>query len=202
MRKTGYLFAAGLLLSVLMEMTSPTIAHQVKVSGNVGGTAHIEPNDNPKAGTPSLAWFALTRSGGELIPLEDCNCRLRVYAQPRQPGDTPIQEPTLQPVSADGYRNVPGADVTFPQVGAYELVLQGEPTKSEDFLPFELTFGVTVAAGQTASPEPAITPESEPDSIATPAANSASDSPSWLIWLASVGVLAIGFLLLVFRLRK
>lgn len=202
MKKTGYSFAAGLLLSVLLGITTPAIAHQVEVSGNVGGTAHIEPNDNPKAGTPSLTWFALTRAGGEIIPLADCDCRLSVYTQPRQPDDAPIQQPSLQPVSAEGYRDVPGANITFPQVGAYELVLQGEPTRADDFSPFELTFGVTVAVGQTASPAPAATPENEAGSIATPAANSAPENPNWLLWIVPVGVLAIGLLLLAFRSRK
>lgn len=214
-RNTTGLVVAGLVLTglvgaELMGTSAPTIAHQVQIADDVGGTVHIEPNDNPRAGTPSLAWFALTRQGGELIPLQDCTCQLSVYAQPRQPGDLPVQQPLLQPVAAEGYQNVPGANITFPQIGAYELVLQGEPTTSEDFLPFELTFAVTVATGQAGSPSPVpVTPDtessaSEPESIApTPIANApATEQQTWLFWIVPLVVLAIGLVGWRLRWRK
>lgn len=201
------LVVAGFVVTELMGAIAPAIAHQVQIADDVGGTVHIEPNDNPRAGTPSLAWFALTRQGGELIPLQDCNCRLSVYAQPRQPDDAPVQQPLLQPVAAEGYQNVPGADITFPQVGAYELVLQGEPTASEDFLPFELTFAVTVATGQAtspaASPSPVISPDTEPPasdpgSIIAPALG----QQTWLFWTIPLVVVAIGLVGWRLRWRK
>jgi len=36
-------------------------AHTVKISGDVAAVFHIEPEHNPRAGKPSLTWFALTR---------------------------------------------------------------------------------------------------------------------------------------------
>ncbi|GAB4478760.1 MAG: hypothetical protein OHK0037_40830 [Elainellaceae cyanobacterium] len=122
----------------------PGLAHQVQVSGDVGGTVHIEPRDNPRAGTASPVWFALARRGGQTIPLSACNCQLAVYAQPRRQGDAPILSPALQAVSAEGREGVPGATVTFPRAGAYELVLRGRPVTSGAFTPFELRFLVTV----------------------------------------------------------
>ncbi|MEB3356701.1 MAG: hypothetical protein VKK04_08245 [Synechococcales bacterium] len=125
--------------------TAPAIAHTVEVSGNVGGTLHIEPNDTPRAGEPHLTWFALTRRGGRSIPLSACNCELAVYAQPYRPGDAPIAQPRLNAIAAEGYSGIPGADITFPRAGGYELVLQGRPVVAGDFAPFELRFSVTVA---------------------------------------------------------
>ncbi|GAB4374720.1 MAG: hypothetical protein Kow00121_19540 [Elainellaceae cyanobacterium] len=179
--------------------TIPANAHKVQVSGEVGGTMHIEPNDNPRAGDPSLAWFALTQQGGTQIPLSDCNCRLAIYSQSVEAGATPVQEPTLTPVDAEGYENVPGAEITFPQVGAYELVLQGEPTTPDAFQPFELNFEVTVATGQTspqATAEPSA-PEPAPSAIATepqPTSTRSSNSVLWL-WIALPLLIlgAIGF---------
>jgi hypothetical protein len=134
------------LLVALPVGLSPQIApaHEVELSNEVGGTLHVDPNDNPKAGTASLAWIALTRRGGQPIPLADCNCKLSVYAQPHQAGNAPIQQPTLSATALEGRTGVPSASITFPRAGAYELVLQGSPVKTGAFAPFELRFAVTV----------------------------------------------------------
>jgi hypothetical protein len=124
----------------------PVQAHKVELDANVGGTLHIEPNDIPKAGANSLIWIALTQAGGEVIPLSDCDCGLRIYADTYSEGETPIAEPNLKAVSAEGYTAIPGADYVFPEVGAYTLVIAGNPTDTADFAPFELSFEVTVAA--------------------------------------------------------
>lgn len=121
------------------------IAHQVEIAGDVGGTIHIEPNDTPKAGETSLAWFALTKRGGETIPLADCNCSLDIYYAPYTEGDTPFSCPDFRAISSEGYEGIPGADVTFPKPGTYDLVVTGIPTTEATFDPFTLTFSVTVA---------------------------------------------------------
>ncbi|NET48233.1 MAG: hypothetical protein F6K09_05815 [Merismopedia sp. SIO2A8] len=121
------------------------IAHQVETSGEVGGTIHIEPNDRPRAGEEHLIWFALTKRGGQAIPLDACDCTLEVYTQPYGAEDEAIETPELRAISAERYNNIPGADVTFPRAGAYDLVLTGSPATSGTFSPFELTFSVTVA---------------------------------------------------------
>ena len=121
------------------------IAHQVEIAGDVGGTIHIEPNDTPKAGESSLAWFALTKRGGESIPLADCDCNLDIYHAPYSPGDKPFSCPDFRAVSSEGYEGIPGADVTFPEPGSYDLVVTGKPTTTGTFESFELTFSVTVA---------------------------------------------------------
>ena len=121
------------------------IAHQVEIAGDVGGTIHIEPNDTPKAGETALAWFALTKRGGEAIPLADCNCNLDIYHAPYTPGDKPFSCPDFRSVSSEGYEDIPGADVTFPEPGSYDLVVTGDPVTPGAFEPFELVFSVTVA---------------------------------------------------------
>jgi hypothetical protein len=182
-------------LSVAASLTGSAIAHQVQISGDVGGTMHIEPNDNPRAGESSLTWFALTRQGGELLPLEACDCRLTVYTQP---GETIVESPPLEAVSAEGYVGIPGAGITFPQVGAYELVLQGEPVIPEDFQSFELRFPVTVTAGQPA-PNPPVesnieeeqAPPSVTDSASEPARQpSAADHQ--IFWQAGIVLALVG----------
>ncbi|MEM8805980.1 MAG: hypothetical protein AAGF01_08130 [Cyanobacteria bacterium P01_G01_bin.38] len=126
------------------------MAHKVELDGSVGATLHIEPNDTPRAGESALTWFALAKRGGESVPLADCDCQLAVFSKSES---EPVLEPELKAVSAEGYKDIPGADINFPQVGAYELVLTGAPINDEGFEAFELRFPVTVAAGQVAAPE-------------------------------------------------
>ncbi|MGB0564006.1 MAG: hypothetical protein ACPGVO_19730, partial [Spirulinaceae cyanobacterium] len=98
----------------MLLTTWPVLAHQIELADGVGATLHIEPNDTPKAGEPSEVWFALTRRGGEIIPLADCDCTLTVYSGSQTAAETdsetdtdPLLEPTLQPVAAEGYEAIP-----------------------------------------------------------------------------------------------
>ena len=138
---------AETLLILVTLLITPASAHKVQIAEDVGGTLHIEPNDNPKAGEPSLAWVALTRKGGQVIPLQECNCKLSVYSQPRTQQTTPLLSPPLKAISTEGYQGIPGASVVFPSPGAYQLQLSGTPASGANFKPFELKFTVTVAAG-------------------------------------------------------
>ena len=131
-----------------LQTSSRALAHQVEVQADVGATLHIEPDDTPRAGEEVLAWFALTRKGGQTIPLKDCDCTLAVSVQSGRSQATPTLEPALKAVEAEGYEGIPGATFTFPEVGAYTLVINGTPKQANDFTPFELAFDVTVAAGE------------------------------------------------------
>ena len=210
---------SGIAWLLLLAFTMPVLAHQVDVSEEVGGTLHIEPNDFPRAGESSLAWFALTQKGGAVIPLTNCDCKLSIYVQPYGIGDGPIEQPPLTAVSAEGYEGIPGAEITFPGVGAYELVLTGQPTTSADFTPFELRYEVTVAAGQTqaaAPPKPTGSAPSPPlsEAISTESIDTNPETQSPLsdpnlaspLWrksaLLMTGILAVGLLWGVIKLKK
>ncbi len=147
-------FFVSLVSTVVLPL--PAIAHQVELEENVGATLHIEPNDTPRAGEEVLAWFALVRKGGQTIPLADCNCQLAIYEQSAygqaanqgDEGAAPILTPPLSAVAAEAYQGIPGATFTFPDVGAYTLVMSGSPQQAGSFNDFEFDFDVTVAAGQ------------------------------------------------------
>ena len=145
-----------LVLSGLIFTTNTQVlAHTVKISGDVGGTVHLEPNDNPRAGEVTQAWFALTRKGGKAIPLKDCNCQLAIYAEPHVPGEPALLEPPLKSIQAERYKDIPGAEITFPKPGAYQLQLTGKPVTQGSFKPFDLKFVVTVATGKAVDiPQP------------------------------------------------
>lgn len=141
---------SSLLLSTLFSTSA--LAHNIKTSGDVGVTFHIEPDHSPRAGSESQAWFALTRQGGELIALSECDCELKVYLESAT-GNEPILNPTLVPLSPEQYRDVPGAEIVFPQPGIYQLELTGEPTQEGNFNPFQVSYPVTVSPSLTSSPK-------------------------------------------------
>nr|WP_242072075.1 hypothetical protein [Nostoc sp. FACHB-110] len=164
----------------------PVLAHKVQVAADVGATLHLEPNDNPRAGEPTQAWFALARKGGQTIPLAQCNCQLAVYAQPYTPGEPPLIEPSLQPVTAERFQNIPGAEITFPKPGIYELQLNGKPTKGSNFKPFALKFEVTVAAGTTNTQNVQI-------ANSNVAQENTKSLPIWAIAIPILALIAIAF---------
>ena len=180
----------------LILSATPATAHKVQVAEDVGGTLHIEPNDTPRSGETALSWFALTRKGGQAIPLEQCNCKLSIYKEPSAPGSPPILTPPLKAVSAEKYQGIPGAEIQFPQPGAYRLQLNGTPTAQGSFKPFELKFEVTVAAGKpvpTASPQATQLP-----SPSTPQTRQ-TEFPWQLPVIALSTVLGVGILWSVWR---
>ena len=148
-KSLGLLVFLGLLVETAIPSASQlnsisVLAHQVEVSGDVAATFHLEPSHNPRAGQPARVWFALTRRGGQIIPLEQCNCKLAVYPKNRKDGDKPLMQPPLKAVSAEKYQGIPGADIVFPKAGIHELELSGTAQNQANFKPFKLTYTVTV----------------------------------------------------------
>lgn len=134
---------SSLLFAVLL--VSPVLAHEVEVANDVAATLHIEPNDRPLANVPSKVWFALTRKGGKIIPLSQCNCQLAVYPVPHEEGKTPpLMQPTLVALDVERYKGIPGATIAFPKAGMYELELNGTAKQGGNFQPFKLSYQVTV----------------------------------------------------------
>lgn len=177
------LFLSCLVISI--TNLNPAFAHKVEVSGDVGGTIHIEPNDNPRAGEASQAWFALTRRGGKVIPLAQCNCQLAVYAQPYAAGEPALLEPQLKPVATERYQGIPGAEIVFPKPGIYELQLNGKPISGARFKPFQFKFEVTVAGGSTQDTQ------NQRDVNGNLVDGESQKLPTWAIALPIFGFIAI-----------
>lgn len=143
----------------------PGYAHTVKASESIAVTFHLEPNHNPRAGEPAQVWFVLTQKGGSTIPLAQCDCKLQVFSE--EDGRA-VAQPPLAAISAEQYQNIPGADVIFPQPGAYQLIIQGQPQTGDAFHPFQFSFPVTVAKGSSATPSPRTQPSPSPPSSLKP----------------------------------
>jgi hypothetical protein len=179
----------GWLIS-FVAIAVPALAHKTEVAGEVAATWHIDPNDLPKAGEPARAWIALTRRGGEILPLNQANCQLTVYAQPRKPDDRPILQPTLKPITAEQYQGIPGADLVFPKIGLYQLELDCTPQAEGDFQPFRFQHDVTIASG---TPPPAPIPSQTSANAARVPVPSQSDAPNASIseWIVAAIVLVV-----------
>ncbi|MBE9138463.1 hypothetical protein IQ254_14905 [Nodosilinea sp. LEGE 07088] len=195
MRLSNISLLACLWIGTLVVL--PAQAHKTEISGNVAGTWHLEPNHSAKAGEPARVWVALTQQGGQLIPLDQCDCTLSVY-RVSQTGEAPIMQPTLTAMSPESFEDIPGAEITFPEVGEYSIVLTGSPRADATFSPFELSYTTVVAAGST---RPSIPPgQSETDQSSVPDTEQGSNRRPWKVALAVGGLgLAIAA---AFRLRQ
>jgi hypothetical protein len=138
---------------------SPAIGHTVKTATDVAATFHLEPNHNPKAGEPATVWFALTKAGGQPIPLSDCDCQLTV-----KQGADAIATVPLKAITAEQYQGIPGGEMVFPKVGIYQLIFSGKAKAPESFQPFELKYEVTVQPGKAVAETP-VSPKSGENSI-------------------------------------
>ncbi|WP_019498882.1 hypothetical protein [Pseudanabaena sp. PCC 6802] len=184
-------------LAAALLVAAPIYAHEVEISGEVGATLHIEPDDRAKAGEPTQVWFALTEKGGKVIPLSECDCKLKVYTGKQT--DKPLVEPPLKAIAVEQYQGIPGAEVTFPNVGAYKLELSGSPKSGAKFSPFNLSYDVVVA-GKVETAKESPKPEQKPAETENKSGNKAeklsevsrqteSDSNTPLWWIVPTGIL-------------
>ncbi|MGD1901134.1 MAG: hypothetical protein ACFB9N_02715 [Geitlerinemataceae cyanobacterium] len=133
--------------AIALDLASSSLAHNVKIDGEVGATFHLEPDHNPKSGETSTVWFALTREGGESIPLADCDCELTVTNAQEESIEADVSE--LTAIDVETYTDIPSAEIIFPEPGVYALTIGGAASDeaSEPFAEFELTYDVTVGLG-------------------------------------------------------
>jgi hypothetical protein len=169
-----------------MAMSSAAIAHNVEVAGDVAGTWHVEPDHNPRSGEPAKVWIALTRKGGEVLPLAQTSCKLAVFSQPYTEGDKPVLQPDLKAIAVEQYQGIPGADVVFPQPGLYEMALNCTPKAEGTFAAFEMRSAVTVGGG-VPSPSPPIE-----NLVGTAEGADEPEGINWAIVGTAIGV-AVGF---------
>jgi hypothetical protein len=132
-------FSFFLLLLCLGFFNQAAYSHELAADKEVGALMHIEPSDDPKVGVSSKVWFDLVKKGGQKISLAKCDCVLSLY---KSTARTPLAQPTLLDSTAEEDKSVLSAQVTFPERGAYRLVLSGKPKEEKIFAPFTLRWTV------------------------------------------------------------
>ena len=104
---------------------------------------------------------------------------MAVYSQSSPEGEEPLLKPTLEGISPEQYKEIPGAEITFPEAGSYELRLRGKPKSDNSFKPFQLSYTVNVGKSQ-------VTPSKSAREVASAPGKTTSDSANvfvtqWLI---------------------
>ncbi|NJP12035.1 MAG: hypothetical protein HC866_23290 [Leptolyngbyaceae cyanobacterium RU_5_1] len=121
----------------------PLIAHQQQNAANVEVMIHLDPDDSPFAGKPTLTWFMLMRNNGDMIAPANCNCRVTAYDSGNKAIAHHLPLSTIQLEGhKKGHQGI-RTTITFPKPGSYTVVLSGQ-ARDNSFNPFELKFPVTV----------------------------------------------------------
>ncbi len=126
-------------------LVAPTLAHKVKINNQIGATLHVEPNDQARTNRSTIIWFALTKKGGQIIPLSQCQCQLQVF---KLPSKKAVMQPMLRSINAEKYQGIPSTNISFKQSGTYLLELSGRPQVGANFQPFKLQFDLVVVEGR------------------------------------------------------
>ena len=171
---------------LVLFFSVPASAHTVKTDGDIGVLFHIEPDHNPRAGEPARTWFVLSRSGGAIVPLQECDCRLTVRSD-----SVATFAPELQPIDAEEHRDIPGVEIVFPEPGNYTLELSGQPQAEAEFSPFAIAYEVTVLPGARRA-ETQTLPSEATTTDETGALTATATSPSYAIgWIGSAIALLV-----------
>lgn len=127
--KIRLLMSCVLLTCMLGDTAS---AHVVENGKQVSAIMHIQPDDDPIAGKDTRLQFTFA-SSANAFAVRNCDCSI-ILVQGEQ---------EVAHVSLIGTNTVGVAQVTFPQIGAYEVVLHGNP-RDTSFQPFTLTYTARV----------------------------------------------------------
>lgn len=130
-------FTNVILLSAIAAL--PLSAHPAMLSHITEASIHFEPDGLPRAGRPSLTWFSLLRPNGNPIQTAHCDCSVLAFDDDNRAiaPNLPLADVTLDDAPSIG------TAITFPNPGAYRVVLTVKPT-DDSFEAFKLEFPVRV----------------------------------------------------------
>jgi hypothetical protein len=119
-------------------MAHPTEAHFLATDGTIGAVVHVDPNDQPIAGSEAYFFFAFKDKANKFQP-QNCKCIFeivqngkKIYSQQFLQNNT---NPNLNTVSFTYF---------FPQPDVYEIKIIGRSIKSNAFQPFTLKWNFRV----------------------------------------------------------
>jgi hypothetical protein len=130
------------VLALLMFAAPVAQAHTLSKDGTIGAVMHIDPDDQPIAGTLSNLYFDMKDTTGRFAPAA-CECTLLVTQDGTQL--------TSQSVTQSGSTTL-ASTFTFPSIGVYRVELLGMPSVAGAFDAFTITYNVRVDRGVGAMP--------------------------------------------------
>lgn len=155
-------------------------AHLLATDGSIGAVLHVDPNDQPIAGSQASFFFEFKDKENTFDPTH-CDCTFSVA----EGGKTIFSQPLFQNAPSPSLTNA-SVFYTFPQKDVYQVKVVGKPTTPNGFQPFTLTWNFRV--DQTAN-------------------TSTQQSSFWAthmvhIIIAAVGIVALILLFLQNKLSK
>ena len=123
-------YAVLAICSIVILLAPAASAHTLKIDGTISAVLHFQPDDDPMSGKPT-EYILFLNDSTKRFSLSGCECTLAI----KKDGAT-ISTSALQLNS----QNIISGTITFPQAGAYEVVFQGSPIKTDTFQPFTLSY--------------------------------------------------------------
>lgn len=127
-----------LLLSLIFFVPKHTFAHFLESDNNIGAVLHVEPNDNPIAGSLASFFFEFKDKTNKFDPAK-CDCTVVIT----EAGKTIYSQPLFQNTTKPSLTNA-SVFYTFPKEDVYVVKVIGKPQMPGGFQPFTLTWNFRV----------------------------------------------------------
>ena len=133
-------FIAALIAAAsLMLLVAPASAHQIASNNGVSVQVHVNPNDEPIAGTATTIWVVRVKNvkGKGTFSWATCRCQLKVFDS----SGTVIQ---------NGPAKAAQTAVTFPEPKAYGITFSGRIKRNGIWKTFKVSYAIRAAAPEGA----------------------------------------------------
>ena len=123
----------------LMLVVAPGWAHQIASNNGVSVQVHVNPNDEPIAGTPTTSWGVRVKmvKGTGTFSWATCRCQLKVFDS----SGTVVQ---------NGPAKTAKTVVTFPEAKAYGITFSGRIKRNGAWRTFKVSYAIRAAAPEGA----------------------------------------------------
>jgi len=123
----------------LMLVVAPGWAHQIASNNGVSVQVHVNPNDEPIAGTPTTIWVVRVKNvkGNGLFSWATCRCQLKVFDS----SGTVVQS---------GAAKAAQTAITFPEAKAYGITFSGRIKRNGAWRTFKVSYAIRAAAPEGA----------------------------------------------------
>lgn len=132
------LFGVLFILLQGLYFTSVAYAHVLKTDGNIGAVIHIDPEDDPIAGSPTNFYFEFKDREGR-FKINDCDCKLSVLEN----GNELLSQPLVES-DENNDSNSAIVSFTFPEKSVYVVRMSGSAKDGTSFQNFSLSYDIRV----------------------------------------------------------
>jgi hypothetical protein len=137
LRKTLILALIG--AASVMLVVAPASAHQIASNNGVSVQVHVNPNDEPIAGTPTTIWVVRVKNvkGKGVFSWATCRCQLKVFDS----SGTVVQS---------GAAKAAQTAITFPEAKAYGITFSGRIKRNGAWRTFKVSYAIRAGAPEGA----------------------------------------------------